>query len=128
MNKKLKSILKKTSKREHKITESMLRYILYGEKDSKAISKVTFGSSQLNIVEGNVEEEEDEEEELRRSLEAEEHEDISSLFIEQTPDEGKGDSEVAPENEVVEDKVGNKMDEVEDKVDPLKMRPLRRAA
>ena len=77
MNKKLKSILKKTSKAEPKITESMLRYILYGEKDSDARSKVSFGINKVNTVEDNFEDEEedDEEEELRRSLEAEEHED-----------------------------------------------------
>ena len=79
IDKKLKSILKKTSKAEPKITESMLRYILYGEKDPNARSSVTFdGIDEENIAEdeNSIDEEEDEdEEELRRSLEAEECED-----------------------------------------------------
>ena len=73
IDKKLKSILKKTSKAEPKITESMLRYILYGKKDPNAI-----GIDEENIAEdeNSIDEEEDEdEEELRRSLEAEEYED-----------------------------------------------------
>ena len=91
MNKKLKSILKKTSKAEPEITESMLRYILYGEKDAATGSKVTFGINKLNIVEDNFdEEEEDDEEELRRSLEAEEYEEEAAA----------DEKEVAPKDEV----------------------------
>ena len=115
---KLKGILKQTSKSETKITETMLRYILYGEKDvtfemeevnnvkikegeNKIVEDVdeiisTFKEDKNNFVEdefckdefvnnfkedkNNIVEdvdEDDDEEELRRSLEAEELEDIS---------------------------------------------------
>ena len=113
---KLKGILKKTSRSEAKITETMLRYILYGEKNEtfemdevnntteeentivKDVDEIicNFKEDKNNIVEDEfckdefvndskedenkiVEDvgEDDDEEELRRSLEAEEFEDIS---------------------------------------------------
>ena len=108
---KLKGILKKTSRSEAKITETMLRYILYGEKNEtfemdevnntteeennivKDVDEIiyNFKEDKNNFVEDEfindskedknkiVEDvdEDDDEEELRRSLEAEEFEDIS---------------------------------------------------
>ena len=113
---KLKGILKKTSKSETTITETMLRYILYGEKNEtfemdevnntteeennivKDVDEIicNFKEDKNNFVQdefckdglvknskedkNNIVEdvdEDDDEEELRRSLEAEELEDIS---------------------------------------------------
>merc|ERR1711973_682812 len=98
---KLKGILKKTSRSEAKITETMLRYILYGEKNNtfemdevnntteekntivKDVDEIicNFKEDKSNIVEDV--DEDDDEEELRRSLEAEEFEDsylVSNTF------------------------------------------------